>query len=404
MSPKPFQISIPDADLERLHQKLDAATFPDELGSAGWDMGVPLDEIKRLTAYWRHGFNWREQEKKLNEQLKQFTLSVSVEGYDDLDIHYLHHTNKTPGAIPLLFIHGWPGSFIEASKIIPLLTSGDENKPAFEVVAPSLPNFGFSSLVKMRGFGLHQYAETLHNLMTGLGYNEYVIQGGDWGSFISRIMARRYPNHVKAIHLNFIPMRFPMPWQNPLFFLQHILPLPFSRVKTAYLGSVFNYLTKGSGYMIQQSTRPQTLGYALQDSPVALLSWIYDKLHLWTDKYPWTDDEILTWISIYLFSAAGPAASTRIYYETSEDGTLQESMSNPAPACVKVGVAQFKEELMRYPLSWTSMLGSVVRATEYPRGGHFAAWEVPELLVEDLHAFLGKGGPAYGAVEGKEGY
>ncbi|KAL2801450.1 Alpha/Beta hydrolase protein [Aspergillus keveii] len=404
MSPKPFQINVPDADIERLRQKLDAATFPDELGSAGWDMGVPLDEIKRLAAYWRNGFDWREQETKLNKQFSQFTVPVSVEGYDDLKIHYLHHTSQIAGAIPLLFIHGWPGSFIEATKIIPPLTSGDEGKPAFSVIAPSLPNFGFSSLVKKRGFGLKQYAEALHNLMTTLGYKEYVIQGGDWGSFIARTMAQKYPNHTKAIHLNFIPMRFPMPWQNPLFFLQNLLPIPFSPARKSYLGSVFTYLTKGSGYMIQQSTRPQTLGYALHDSPVALLSWIYDKLHSWTGGYPWTDDEILTWVSIYLFSAAGPAASVRIYYETSEDGTLQESMSKAAPAGVKVGVAQFKEEVMRYPLSWTSLLGDVVRATEFPRGGHFAAWEVPELLVDDLRELFGKDGQAYGVVKEKDGF
>ncbi|KAL3468336.1 Alpha/Beta hydrolase protein [Aspergillus heterothallicus] len=382
MSPKSFHINVPDAELERLYQKLDAATFLNELGSAGWDMGVPLSEIKRLTAYWRSGFNWREQEAKLNTQFRQFIVPVSVEGYDGLEVHYLHHISETPGAIPLLFIHGWPGSFIEATKIIPLLTSGDGDKPAFSVIAPSLPNFGFSSPVKNRGFGLNQYAEALHNLMTSLGYKDYVIQGGGWGSFIARTMAQKYPTHTKAIHLNFIPMRFPMPWQNPLFFLQNLLPIPFSSARKSYLGSVLTYLTKGSGYMLQQSTRPQTLGYALHDSPIALLSWIYDKLHSWTDNYRWTDDEILTW----------------------EDGTLQVSMSKPATADVKVGVVQFKAELMRYPLSWASLLGYSVRATEYPKGGHFAAWEVPELLASDLREFFGKGGQAYGVVEGKAGF
>lgn len=157
--------------------------------------------------------------------------------------------------------------------------------------------------------------------------------------------------------------------------------------------------------MIQQSTRPQTLGYALHDSPVALLAWIYDKLHLWTDGYPWTDDEILTWVSIYLFSAAGPTASTRIYYETSEDGSLMETISKPAPAGVKVAVAQFEKEVMKYPVSWMRLLSDgSVRATEYPRGGHFAAWEVPELLVEDLKAFVGRDGPAFGVVEGRNGF
>ncbi|KAI9368063.1 Alpha/Beta hydrolase protein [Aspergillus egyptiacus] len=399
-----FHIAVPDVDLERLRAKLDATTFPDELDNAGWDTGVPLDEIRRLAAYWRDGFNWREQEKRLNEQLNHFTMPVSVEGFEDLQVHYLHHTSKTPGAIPLLFLHGWPGNFIEATKLIPLLTTGDDGKPAFDVVAPSLPNFGFSSVVKKRGFGLHQYAEAMHKVMTGLGYTEYVTQGGDWGAVISRIMALKYPTHIKALHLNFIPMLPPKPWSNPFFFLRNLLTLPFSAHAKAHLSTSLTYLTKGSGYMIQQSTRPQTLGYALHDSPVALLAWIYDKLHLWSDNYPWTDDEILTWVSIYVFSAAGPAASTRIYYEASEEGSLYETLSKPAPPGVKIAVAQFKEELMKYPLSWTGLLGDVVRATEFSRGGHFAAWEVPEILADDLREFLGKNGPCYGVVTGRDGF
>ncbi|KKK13170.1 hypothetical protein AOCH_001519 [Aspergillus ochraceoroseus] len=404
MPPKPFRIAVPDAKLESLRQKLEAATLPDELDNAEWQMGVPLDKIKRLTAHWRDRFDWREQERKLNDNFTQFTLPVSVSGFDDLEIHYLHHTSSTVEAIPLLFLHGWPGSFIEATKVIPLLTVGDNNKPAFHVVAPSLPNFGFSSAVKKRGFGLNQYAEAMHGVMMALGYKEYAIQGGDWGAFIARTMARKYPDQVKAIHINFFPMSLPRPWQSPVLFFQSLLTVPFSSEKKAYLATILQYITKGSGYLIQQSTRPQTIGYALQDSPVALLAWIYDKLHQWADDYPWTDDEILTWVSIYLFSTAGPAASTRIYYESSEDGSTWETTSKPAPAGVKVGVAQFKKELMKYPLSWTQMLGSVVQATEYPRGGHFAAWEVPDLLVDDVKSFFSKGGPAYEAVLGKDGF
>ncbi|KAL4944920.1 hypothetical protein BDV06DRAFT_66157 [Aspergillus oleicola] len=404
MPSKSFTIAVPDADVDRLRQKLDTTTFPDELDNAGWDIGVPLDEIKRLTAYWRDGFNWREQERRLNEQFKQFTTTVSVEGFKDLDIHYLHHTSKTPGAIPLLFIHGWPGSFLEATKLIPLLTSGDGDKPAFDVVAPSLPNFGFSSGVKKRGFGLHQYAEAMHKLMTALGYTEYVTQGGDWGSFISRLMSRKYPSAVKALHLNFIPLRIPAPWTHPLFFLTDVLPIPLSPNRRAYASTVWQYFTKGNGYAVQQSTRPQTLGYGLHDSPVTLLAWIYDKLHLWTDKYRWTDDEILTWVSIYLFSTAGPAASVRIYFESDQDGTLLESVSHPAPGGVKVGVAQFKSEIMRYPMSWTKLLGEVVRAKEFKVGGHFAAWEVPEILAGELRGMFGRGGGGFGIVSGRSGF
>ncbi|GES62558.1 epoxide hydrolase [Aspergillus terreus] len=407
-----FQIAVSDVDLQRLHQKLESATFPDELDDAEWDMGVPLSEMKRLTAYWHNGFNWRQKEQELNEKLSQFIVPVSVDGFGELDIHCLHHTSANPNAIPLLFIHGWPGSFLEATKLIPLLTSGDENHPAFNLVVPSLPNFGFSSAVKTKGFGLAQYAEAMHAVMTTLGYHEYAVQGGDWGSLIARVMAHRYPDHTKAVHLNFLPVAPPYPWKSPLVFLQSLLTIPFSSKDKAHLAATQNYLTQGNGYMRQQETRPQTLGYALQDSPVALLAWIYDKLHSWTDSYTWTDDEILTWVSVYYFSTAGPAASVRIYYEAAQNSgssgvsrmSTLDVVSKPAPSAVKMAIAQFNRELIKIPMSWASLLGSVLRTKEYERGGHFAAWEVPELLAYDLRSFLGKNGQAYEAVPGKNGY
>ncbi|THC99846.1 hypothetical protein EYZ11_000658 [Aspergillus tanneri] len=408
----PFQIAVPDTHLERLRKKLETAVFPDELDDAQWDMGVPLNEMKRLTAYWRDGFNWRRQEQDLNDKLNQFLVPIAVAGFGELDIHCLHHVSSNPSAIPLLFIHGWPGSFLEAIKLIPLLTTGNNDQPAFHLVAPSLPNFGFSSGVKQKGFGLVQYAEAMHAVMSALGYDEYAIQGGDWGSILARVMAMRYPNHAKAIHLNMFPVAPPFPWRNPLLFLQSLLTIPFSSTDKAHLAVTKHYLTQGSGYMRQQETRPQTLGYALQDSPVALLAWIYDKLHAWSDDYPWTDDEILTWVSIYQFSTAGPAASIRIYYEATRNDSSStppglsttEVLSTAAPSCVKLAVAQFNRELIKTPLSWRGLLGSVVRANEYDCGGHFAAWEVPELLAADLKGFLGKNGQAYGAVAGKDGH
>ena len=299
-----------------------------------------------------------------------------------------------------------PGSFIEVKKVLPLLTGGDEGEPTFDVVAPSLPNFGFSggiskvhfsftlclhqtSDMKQKGFGLAQYAESMHALMTRLGYREYssslaltrshppepslthrhkVIQGGDWGSFIARAMALRYPSHTKAL--------------------------------------------------------PQTLGYALNDSPVGLLAWVYDKLHRWTDGYGWTDNEILEWVSIYLFSKAGPAASLRIYRESvtrpsstastpnadGKDGlgytwlSRDEVISTRIADCVKIAVANFPGEIIQIPGTWLRAIGNIVRETEFEKGGHFAAWEAPEVLVQDLKAFVGRSGEAYGVVTNKDGF
>ncbi|KAJ5232332.1 epoxide hydrolase [Penicillium chermesinum] len=414
----PFTIAVQEEQLDQLNQKLQLATFPDEIDAVGWDMGVPLADMKRLVTAWRETFDWRAQEKTLNDQLNQYTVPVTVDGFGELDIHVVHHRSGKNNAIPLLFIHGWPGNFLEATKIIPLLTRGDDG-PAFNVVAPSLPNFGFSRGVQKKGFGLAQYAETLHKVMLALEYEEYVIQGGDWGSMISRTMARYYSRHIQAIHVNFAPVPPPYPWRAPLRFLQSLMSVPFSAKDRGYIARTFEYLMKGNAYMKVQETRPQTLGYSLHDSPVGLLAWVYDKLHSWSSDYQWTDEEILTWVSIYYFSRAGPTASTRIYYEASapvpesaksKDGdatkwtSLEQSIGGTASDHIRFAVAQFKDELVQWPTFWYGAMGNVVRTTEFDCGGHFAAWEVPELLVADLKEFLGKEGAAYGAIAGKAGY
>lgn len=241
---------------------------------------------------------------------------------------------------------------------------------------------------------------------------------------IARTMAQYYALHIQAIHLNFIIVTPPFPWRSPLRFLHSLASIPFSAKDRAAVSRTVDYALRGNAYMKQQQTRPQTLGYGLQDSPVGLLAWIYDKLHSWSDNYPWTDDEILTWVSIYYFSRAGPTASTRIYYEASapkpESGTtgngkqgeqtitkwmtLSEVLAASAHYNVRFAVAQFKEEIVQWPIAWYRSIGNVLQEKEFDRGGHFAAWEVPELLAGDLKEFLGRDGPAYEAVQGKDGY
>ncbi|KAJ6179386.1 hypothetical protein N7519_009847 [Penicillium mononematosum] len=424
-----YSIAVSDEKLQQLRHKLEYTTFPDELEASGWDMGVPLLEIKRLIAVWREQFDWRAQEQKLNEQLPQVNVRVGVKGFGEFNIHAVHHRSRNSKAIPLLFIHGWPGSFLEATKIIPLLTKNNGDGPVFDVVAPSLPDFGFSEGVKKRGFGLAQYAEALHKVMIALGYEEYVLQGGDWGSMIARTMSQYYPQSTQAIHLNFTPVIPPYPWRSPYQFLKSLLSIPFSAKDRGYIARTVGYITRGNGYLRQQETRPQTLGYGLHDSPVGLLAWIYDKMHTWSDKYPWTDEEILTWVSVYYFSTAGPMASTRIYYEASapkssgnaalsEDGaqedllertdlnymSMEQVLGARAPQNVRFAVAQFREEIVMWPMAWYRSIGNVVQETEYDHGGHFAAWEVPELLASDIRRFLGNNGPAYGAVADRDGY
>ncbi|MCJ1395409.1 hypothetical protein MMC18_008295, partial [Xylographa bjoerkii] len=393
---QPYSISVSDDELSQLSEKLSHAKFPDELDEAGWDYGTPLADVKKLATYWKDEFNWRNAETKLN-QLPNYQCTVQAEGFDPLQIHFVHAKSEVENAIPLLFIHGWPGSFIEVSKLLPLLADGKTDGPAFHIVAPSLPNFGFSEGVKKRGFALAQYAEICHKLMETLDYPEYVTQGGDWGSMISRILAEQYPHACKANHLNMVPGVEPS-LSHPILLAQYLLGLVPTHEQRG-LERTQLWQKSGMGYFHQQSTKPQTIGYALADSPVALLAWIYEKLKDWTDDYPWTEDEVLTWVSIYWFSTAGPAASTRIYYEALHSAKFRADEPEKWVPSVKLGLAYFPKEIMLFPRSWTRSIGPVVYENENSSGGHFAAWEKPESIAGDLRVMFGRGGGAYGVVD-----
>ncbi|KAJ8508327.1 hypothetical protein ONZ45_g9387 [Pleurotus djamor] len=399
-SRQPFKIAVPDEQLKKLKAKLDLTTFPDELEDAGWNYGVPLADIRRLVTRWKDGYDWRKHESALNDELPQFTTDIDVEGHGTLNIHYVHKTSNVKHAIPLLFVHGWPGSFVEVRKILPLLTESGLDHPSFHVVAIGLPGYGFSEAPKKKGFRLAQYAEVSHKLMLSLGYKEYVTQGGDWGRIITMKVANTYGGpHCKAWHTNFPLGRPPRPLSQPFSYLSYLFTSYSPRDK-AGLQRMATHDKQGRGYFLEQATQPQTIGYNLTDSPVGLLAWIYEKLVRWTDNYPWEDDEVLDWISLYYFSRAGPAASVRIYYEIFQNGEVR---NQPAPT-VPAGLSYFPKEIEPTPLSWTSGLGPVVLQKEHDIGGHFASHERPDDLVSDLRAMFGKGGPCFGVVPGKNGY
>ncbi|KAG6875151.1 hypothetical protein C0992_004970 [Termitomyces sp. T32_za158] len=391
----PFVIAISDEHLSLLSKKLALATLPDEIDGASWDYGVPLADIKRLVHHWKNGFDWRKQEAALNAELPQFTRDIDVEGYGTLNIHYVHKKSEVTGAIPLLFVHGWPGSFIEVRKLLPLLIEASPDHPSFHVVAISLPGYGFSSAPSKKGFEITQYAEVAHKLMLVLGYDEYVTQGGDWGYMITRKISELYgPKYSKAWHTN-CPVSGPPTTSRPLVWLRYALSgfplLSYNKREKTGLERSAWFQRQGFGYFAEQSTRPQTLGYGLADSPVGLLAWIYEKLVEWTDGYKWNDDEVLTWISIYLFSRAGATASIRIYYES-----------------LKVANASGKDLFSlamhnKVPVGWTHVPNLVFEA-EHEEGGHFAAYEKPEILAGDLRKMFGKGGGAFGVVKDKNGY
>jgi pimeloyl-ACP methyl ester carboxylesterase len=402
MSETPFSISISGQQLETLQNKLQLTTFPDELDDAGWKYGAPLADIKRLVQRWKDGYDWRKYEAELNDELPMFTRDIDVDGFDTLNIHYVHKKSDVVDAIPVLFCHGWPGSFYEVRKLLPLLTAASPEHPSFHVVALSLPGYGFSEAPRKQGFAGAQYAEVAHKLMLALGYNEYVTQGGDWGSMVTHKMATLYGGkHHKAWHTNFPVALPPSLTKNPLSFLAFLVT-PFSAAEKAGLARTMSIRTQGTGYFAEQSTQPQTLGYSLADSPVGLLAWIYEKLHHWTDDYPWEDDEVLTWVSIYWFSRAGPTASLRIYFEATNSKDMSESTS--VFPKIPMGVSFFPKELIILPIAWIRRDNRVVSEFHHDSGGHFAAHEKPEELADDLRKMFGRGGGAYGVVSGKTGY
>ncbi|KAK5654798.1 hypothetical protein OQA88_6834 [Cercophora sp. LCS_1] len=345
---KPVTISVPDTKMETLKAKLSQATFPDQLPmSESWIMGFPFP----ISSGW-------------------FLV----------------------GNMALTGGPRRPGSFLEVTKILPLLTN-PTGGPSFNVVAPSLPNFGFSGAPRKPGFGIAQYAECVHKLMIKLGYSKYVTQGGDWGYAVLRTVAFLYPDHNLATHLNYVRANPPTLLKNPPLYLQSLLPM--SSAEMAGLERTKWFLTQGFGYNVEQTTRPSTIGAALADSPVATLAWIYEKLHDWTDSYPWTDDEILTWVSVYWFSVAGPAASARIHYEAQnehphprEDKRMMEWNGK-----VRLGLSYFPKDLLVFPKAYGRTLGPVIFEAVHEAGGHFAAWEKPEVLAGDLGKMFGsKGG------------
>ncbi|KAI0079172.1 alpha/beta-hydrolase [Panus rudis PR-1116 ss-1] len=400
MAEKPFTLHIPDSELDYLKKKLELTRLPDELDGADWDYGVPVADVKRLVARWKDGFDWRASKAHINS-FPQFTRHIAVEGHGALNIHYVHKRSEVGNnAIPLLFVHGWPGHFMEVAKILPLLTDASPDQPSFHVVALSLPGFGFSDTPLKPGFSIEQYAEVGHKLMLALGYDEYVTQGGDWGYFITRKLQTMHGGtHVKAWHSNFSPIKPPQFTKQPWIYLKS-LAIPLTQREKEGAARNQWFYTQSFGFFLEQSTKPQTIGYSLADSPVGLLAWIFEKLVEVSDHYPWTDDEVLEWVSIYYFSKAGPAASVRIYYEAAQSGDLENTPWTSVPN----GLSRFPKDVMQSRRLWSHIVGNVVFDVEHDRGGHFAAHDAPDLLAGDLKRMFGIGGPAYGVVPGKTGY
>ena len=374
---KPFRIAVDDAVLRDLKERLARTRFPDQVEGSGWDYGVDVAYMKELVEYWKDRYDWRAQERKLNE-FPQFVTEI-----DGVPIHFLHQRSKEKNARPLVLIHGWPGSFYEFHKIIGPLTDpvahGGKAEDAFHVVCPSLPGFGFSGKPRTPGYSVSRMSELIAQLMARLGYTRYGAQGGDWGAGVANWLGTYDTEHVSGVHLNFLTVGPPNkddPWAG-------VSDLERQRYEKRR-----DELQNHRAYGAIQGTRPLTLGYALNDSPAGLAAWVVDKFWAWSDhrgklENSFTKDELLTNIMIYWVTET-PSSAARIYYERQFHSGDRKAGKAP------VGVALFPKEINVPPRKWAEAQYQLVHWTEMPRGGHFAALEQPTLLVEDIRTFFRK--------------
>lgn len=378
---QPFQVEIPQTILDDLRQRLEGTRWPDEVEGAGWDYGTNLDYLKGLVAYWQHEYDWRAQEAKLN-RFSQFRAEVAGQG-----LHFIHEHGKGPNPTPLLLIHGWPDSFHRMHRLIGLLTDparfGGDPEDSFDVIVPSLPGFGFSDRPTASG-GMRstRAAELLAQLMTEvLGYPRFAAAGGDIGSRVVRLLALAHPESLVGIHLTDIgfprEIAFPPDLLNP------------SEAEQQFLGSVGRWFMQEGGYALLQSTRPQTLAYALNDSPVGLAAWIVEKFRAWSDcdgnvEARFSKEELLTHVMIYWVTET-ISSTARLYYE---DGRTAPQLKPGQYIEVPAGVAIFPKDLTFPPRELAERFLRVQRWMAMPQGGHFAALEEPELLAEDMRAFF----------------
>lgn len=380
MSIEPFRVDIAQGELDDLNARLDLTRWPEELPGVGWAYGVPLDYLRELVQYWRHGYDWRKAEAELNEW-EQFTTVI-----DGAQVHFAHVRSPEPDATPLLITHGWPGSVVEFQRIAGPLTDprrhGGEAGDAFHLVLPSIPGFTLSGPTRETGWEMIRVAHAFAELMQRLGYDRYGVQGGDWGAGISREHGRLYPERVVGVHLNLIPGAGATsePTEAELEALE-----PKERERTVESWRRFQaWLKDKQGYADLQATRPQTLAYALTDSPVGQLAWIAEKFEEWSGDKPIDRDHLLTNVSLYWFTRTAGSAG-RIYYERQHAHHWGKPIE---PSSTPTALADFPEDNFIPLRQIAERTNNIVRWTEYPRGGHFPALEEPDLLVADIRAFF----------------
>ena len=377
MTPRPFQLHVPDAVLTDLRARLERVRWPDEAPGAGWQHGSSLAYMKELLTYWRERYDWRTHEATLN-RWKQFTVPLG-----GIELHFIHEPGVGPSPLPLLLSHGWPGSIVEFERIIPLLTDpgrfGGDPADAFTVVAPSLPGYTLSFTPDQPRLGIEQIADLFARLMTDvLGYRRFAAQGGDWGAFVSSVLGWRHPQKLIGIHLNLLAVR-----RDP--------KIPSGNEEEAsYLAELAHWLKEETGYQWIQGTKPQTLAYALTDSPAGLAAWIAEKFWKWSDcggaiENAVSRDDLLANVALYWFTGAIGSSFWPYYARMHGPWPIPDGKTVDVPT----GYAQFPKEILRPPRSLAARTYTDIRRwTVMPRGGHFAALEQPELLAREILEFF----------------
>ena len=372
----PFRVEVPDAVLTDLRGRLDATRYPAALPGAGWDYGTDDAYLRELVAYWRDGYDWRRAEARLNGY-EHATTEI-----DGQRIHWLHARSPVPDALPLVLTHGWPGSIVEFLDVIGPLADpaahGGDPSDAFHVVAPSLPGYAFSGPTHERGWDPGRTGRAWADLMARLGYDRYVAQGGDWGAFVTMQVALADPEHVAGIHVN---MLAPSPGTDD--------PATFTAEEQAALAALTTYLDAEGGYFRIQSTKPHTLGFALDDSPAGLAAWIVEKFRAWSDcdgdvETVFTKDQLLDNVMLYWVTRTA-TSSVRFYYEFT-DGLRTGRLPFNAQVALPMGYTVYPKEILRTSRRWAARDNHLVHYAEQPRGGHFAAMEQPALFVDDVRA------------------
>jgi len=373
MTEQRFTISVPDEALEDLHRRLRQTRWPDTVSNSGWTYGLDVEWMESIADYWLNQYNWSAQQRALNEYPHYLAV------IDGFRIHYLHFRSKDPNAVAVVLTHGWPGSFLELLKVAPMLAHSTSDP--FHVVVPSLPGYAFSERPSSPGMNTFRTADLWVKLMRQLGYDRFVAQGGDIGANVSSVMAWKQPESVFALHLNYIPGSY-RPWVDEA--------TPLRPEEIAFKHEAQNWYDEKGGYWHVQATQPQTLGFALNDSPVGLAAWLIDKYRDWADcdgvvERRFTHDELLTHVSLYWFTGT-IASSCRMYLESRKAPLAFRRGERISVPC---GVLHLAKEEPMPPRAWVERAYNVIRWTQKPMGGgHFAAWEEPEVFATDLREFV----------------